>query len=77
MALVQMLADFVANGGTFADCVAYFGVDKKNDPYAVKAEELYAEKGLIEIDDTTIVSKSEGGCYVAAQVWVADDDLKN
>ncbi|MCA2972147.1 MAG: hypothetical protein INH43_26825 [Acidobacteriaceae bacterium] len=39
-----------------------------------KAHEMYHDEGTLEIDDNAIVSQSEGGCYVAAWVWVADDD---
>jgi len=39
-----------------------------------KAREIYHEEGTLEIDDNAIVSQSEGGCYVAAWVWVPDED---
>jgi len=39
-----------------------------------KAREIYHEEGTLEIDDDAIVSQSEGGCYVAAWVWVPDED---
>lgn len=39
-----------------------------------KARELYHEEGTLEIDDDAIVSESEGGSYVAAWVWVPDED---
>jgi hypothetical protein len=38
------------------------------------ARQIYQEEGTLEIDDDAIVSQSEGGCYVAAWVWVPDED---
>jgi hypothetical protein len=39
-----------------------------------RARQIYQEQGKLEIDDDAIVSQSEGGCYVAAWVWVPDED---
>ena len=39
-----------------------------------KARHMYHEEGTLEIDDDAIVSQAEGGCYVAAWVWVPDED---
>ena len=39
-----------------------------------RARQMYQEEGTLEIDDDAIVSQSEGGCYVAAWVWVPDED---
>ena len=39
-----------------------------------KARQIYQEEGTLEIDADAIVSQSEGGCYVAAWVWVPDED---
>lgn len=44
------------------------------DAIRARAREMYHDEGTLEIDDNAIVSQSEGGCYVAAWVWVADDD---
>ncbi len=39
-----------------------------------KAHQIYQQEGTLEIDDDAIVSQSVGGCYVAAWVWVPDED---
>jgi hypothetical protein len=39
-----------------------------------RARQIYQEEGTLEIDDDAIVSQSEGGYYVAAWVWVPDED---
>jgi hypothetical protein len=39
-----------------------------------QARRIYHEEGTLEIDDDAIVSQSEGGCFVAAWVWVPDED---
>ena len=38
-----------------------------------RARATWHDEGTLEIDDGAIVSQSEGGCYVAAWVWVPDD----
>jgi hypothetical protein len=39
-----------------------------------QARRMYHEEGTLEIDEDAIVSQSEGGCFVAAWVWVPDED---
>jgi hypothetical protein len=39
-----------------------------------QARRIYHEEGTLEIDEDAIVSQSEGGCFVAAWVWVPDED---
>jgi len=39
-----------------------------------QARDTYHEEGTLEIDEDAIVSQSEGGCFVAAWVWVPDED---
>lgn len=43
------------------------------DAIRARAREMYHDEGTLEIDDNAIVSQSEGGCYVAAWVWVPDE----
>jgi hypothetical protein len=40
----------------------------------LKARELYGDPGEIEVDTDAGISKSEGGVWVAAWVWVPDGD---
>jgi hypothetical protein len=45
--------------------------------YRDAADRLHTDEGTIEVDDNAIVSKGEDdGAYVAAWVWVYDDDVK-
>lgn len=63
---------------TFADTVhaevANYGLKEKR--YIKAARDRYEQDGVIEFDDTPVVSKSEDGCYVMAWAWVSDDDLE-
>ena len=45
------------------------------DLYVSKARELYADDDL-EIDDNPNISVAENGMWVAAWVWVSDDDMR-
>jgi len=38
-----------------------------------KAKAAWHDEGVIEIDDTAVVSRSDDGWYVQAWVWVDDD----
>lgn len=56
-------------GLTFGDCVAVFGKDDSN-PYVAAAREQ-VEEGVLELDDTTVVSESDdGGAYVLMWKWI-------
>lgn len=39
-----------------------------------RAVATWHDEGRLEIDDDAKVSQAEGGAWVAAWVWVADDD---
>jgi hypothetical protein len=47
--------------------------------YRAAAERIHADEGTLEIDDDAKISKSDdpesNGAYVAAWVWVYDDDI--
>lgn len=60
-------------GGSFSDCLAFFGVASVGSTHALKAKELHEEEGKIEIDSTTVVDTSDGGAYVMAWVWVGNN----
>lgn len=47
---------------------------KREDAIRVEAKELYHEEGQIEIEDNAEVSPSEGGAYVAAWVFVPNEE---
>lgn len=72
MAFEEQLKALAEQGLTFSDCINHFGTASDTHPYAIAAEEMYAEEGKIEIDDKTIVSDSNGGNYVMAWVWVPE-----
>lgn len=45
--------------------------------YRDAAERIHGDEGTCEIDDSAIVSKGDDdGAYVAAWVWVGDEDLR-
>lgn len=49
---------------------------KKLKHYVEAAQAIHTEDGHLEVDDNSIVSKGgDGGAYVAAWVWVSDDQL--
>lgn len=48
---------------------------KEAQLYIQAAQELHHRDGELEIDDDAVVSFSVKGSYVAAWVWVYDDDL--
>jgi hypothetical protein len=71
--VVAAFKTLVASGLTFADCIGAYGVDRKTNSLAREAFDQYQEDGAIEIDDTTVISESDGGSYVMAWVWVGAD----
>lgn len=73
--LTNMLAEFAAAGGTFAECKEYFGVATEADAYASTAKTLYTREGAVEFDEITVLSKADDGAYVMAWVWVGNSDL--
>lgn len=74
----DLFDQFVKAGGTFSDCVHYFG--KRQTPeeleYGEIAKNDVGEEGEIEFDDIPIVSKAdtEHGAYVMAWVWIPGPD---
>jgi hypothetical protein len=47
-----------------------------DEQYREAAREHYCDGTPVDVDDDAIVSRgSDSGAYVAAWVWVADDDL--
>lgn len=71
-AMHDQLKALIEEGLTFSECVQAFGVPSigdKADPFAAVARS-YAEEGVIEVDDITVLSESEEGCYVMAWLWV-------
>ena len=42
--------------------------------YRQRAKALYEDEGTLEIDDNAVVSKSDGGVYVQAWVWIDDEE---
>ncbi len=44
------------------------------DELRAKAHELYQEEGTLEIDDDAEVSSCPSGHFVAAWVWVPEED---
>jgi len=85
IALQERLAALIEEGLTFSDCVKAFGDDRDSDPYASMAKTKHAVEGEVEIDDTTVISISEGphgreeGAYVMGWLWVRNphDDGKS
>jgi len=74
--------DFVAelrrlkdDGLEFQDCIEVFG-ENENNQFVLAAREFHHKDGVLEIDDTTVVSESEdNGAYVMSWVWVDGSDL--
>lgn len=60
---------------TFADCKLAFAAPA-DDPLVAAARIQYHEEGVCEIDDRTVVSRSDDpstkGAYVMAWLWVED-----
>jgi hypothetical protein len=51
---------------------------EKEARYLEAARRLHQKDGVLEIDDDAIVSMgSDPGAYVAAWVWVSNEDLKS
>ena len=47
-----------------------------NDQYLQAAKEKHVHEGEVEIDEGAVVSRSDdGGAYVQAWVWIADDEV--
>jgi hypothetical protein len=44
--------------------------ERTDEQYRREARRLYAQPGTVEIDDEAVVSRGNGGAYVAAWVWV-------
>lgn len=44
--------------------------DESDTRLRERAREIWADFGFLEIDDDAQVSRSEGGAYVQAWVWV-------
>jgi hypothetical protein len=58
------------HGLRFGEVVNLIG-DTTDDPYVVAAgQHSLLEEGTLEVDVPTIVSRSEGGAYVMAWLWV-------
>ena len=46
--------------------------------YILAATDIYRESGAVEVDDGAAVSRDEGaGAYVAAWLWVSEDDVSD
>lgn len=60
---------------SLAEVIRASGVDSNTDPYA-RAARQYEEEGTLELDDITVVSRSEGGAYVLMWRWIADDEIE-
>lgn len=73
-ALRDRLRALIADGLTFGDAVQVMGTESATNPYA-QAARKHTEEGTLELDDTTVVSYSEGGAYVLVWRWVEDDEL--
>lgn len=73
--LVKQLETLKAQGLLFSECLGVFGVNRDTDPYAKAAHEKYHRDGAIEIDTTTVLSDSDGGNYVLAWVWIAENEV--
>ena len=73
----RALAEFVRLGGEFSDCVRAFGVEAKNNPYVMRAQESakWASEYEIQIDDFAVLSETEHGCWVSGQFFVPNEDL--
>lgn len=75
----KLFEQFVQAGGTFSDCVHYFGKKQTAEQleYAEIAKEL-EEEGEMEFDDVPIVSdaETENGAYVMAWIWISGPDEK-
>ncbi len=73
----RALAEFVRLGGAFSDCVRAFGVEAKNNPYVMRAQESakWASECEIQIDDVAVLSETEHGCWVSGQFFVPNEDL--
>lgn len=70
----KMLLTMKQAGLTFAECINVFGVSSDMDPYA-KAAKAMAREGEIKVDDTTVLSGSDGeGDYVLCWMWVRNTD---
>ena len=65
---------YASAGETVSEVIERRGVLSERDPYAAAAQRMYQEEGKIEIDDHTVLSESDSGCYVLAWVWVSNED---
>jgi len=63
----------VANEIEFSDAVKAFGVSREENPYAKAAWEA-GDEGELEVDESTVVSRSIGGAYVLAWQFVSDEE---
>jgi len=76
----KRIEQFMLAGGTFSDCVHYFGKrqSEKELSFIEPAKKQYEDEGTLEFDDVPIVSMPETdesaeehtGAYVMAWVWV-------
>jgi hypothetical protein len=79
---VQVLKAMRDEGLTFGSCVQAFGAVGDEVPFVKAASAKYGREGEVEIDDTAVVSKSEGiggdagGAYVMGWLYVRQDDAK-
>lgn len=69
---IQLLQACRDGGMSFGDCIEIFAADK-NDPYVAKAREDIGKSDDIQIDDMTIISKSEQGAWVMAWLFISDE----
>lgn len=71
----QALADLRNQGLSFSDCVAEFGVDRDENPYARAAHENHTSDGDLEFDDPIVVSEGDpDGAYVMCWKFIYKDD---
>lgn len=69
---MQLLQASRDNGLSFGDCIEVFAAEE-NDPYVAKAREDVGSSDDIQIDDKTVISKSERGAWVMSWVFISDE----